>query len=176
MWIAARDPDSHDFAVKSGCNVMVTPLMKGDEEVVDLKHKFDTAVSNHPEVPRPELMVLRHTHVHAPEDPDGWLPAAKAISRFYRTFDAWFGNKTTPVDGFLEPSPESKFEGRPEFEPESLHKTAMIGTPEEVVNRLRSYEELGVDEFSFWCDNSLPHEEKRKSLELFIKEVVPAFQ
>ena len=52
----------------------------------------------------------------------------------------------------------------------------MIGTPEEVVNRLRSYEELGVDEFSFWCDNSLPHEEKKRSLELFIKEVVPAFQ
>ena len=33
MWIAARDPDSHDFAVRNGCNVMVTPLMKGDEEV-----------------------------------------------------------------------------------------------------------------------------------------------
>ena len=102
MWIAARDPDSHDFAVRSGCNVMVTPLMKGDEEVVDLKRKFDTAVANHPEVPRPEIMVLRHTHVHSPEDPDGWRPAAEAISRFYRTFDAWFGNKTTPVDGFLE--------------------------------------------------------------------------
>ena len=57
MWIAARDPDSHDFAVRSGCNVMVTPLMKGDEEVVDLKRKFDTAVANHPEVPRPEIMV-----------------------------------------------------------------------------------------------------------------------
>ena len=63
-----------------------------------------------------------------------------------------------------------------EFELESLHRTAMIGTPDEVVTRLRAYEELGVDEFSFWCDNSLPHEEKKKSLELFIKEVVPAFQ
>ncbi len=71
MWVAARDPASHDFAVGTGCNVMVTPLMKGDEEVVDLKRKFDTAVANHPEVPRPELMVLRHTHVHAADDPDG---------------------------------------------------------------------------------------------------------
>jgi flavin-dependent trigonelline monooxygenase, oxygenase component len=175
MWVAARDPDSHDFAVRTGCNVMVTPLMKGDEEVVDLKRKFDTAVENHPEVPRPELMVLRHTHVHAAEDPDGWRPAAEAISRFYRTFDAWFGNKTTPVNGFLEPSPISKFEGRPEFELESLHRTAMIGTPEQVIERLRFYKDLGVDEFSFWCDNSLPHEEKRKSLELFIKDVAPAF-
>jgi hypothetical protein len=33
-----------------------------------------------------------------------------------------------------------------------------------------------VDEFSFWCDNSLPHAEKKKSLELFIQQVVPAFR
>ena len=175
MWIAARDPASHDFAVGSGCNVMVTPLMKGDEEVLDLTRKFETALANHPDRARPELMVLRHTHVHAEDDPDGWLPAAEAISRFYRTFDAWFANLTTPVNGFLDPSPESKFADRPEFQPESLHKTAMIGTPAEVIERIRYYEELGVDEFSFWCDNSLSHEEKRKSLELFINEVVPAF-
>jgi alkanesulfonate monooxygenase SsuD/methylene tetrahydromethanopterin reductase-like flavin-dependent oxidoreductase (luciferase family) len=84
-------------------------------------------------------------------------------------------NKTTPVNGFLDPSPKSKFEGRPEFELESLRRTAMIGTPEQVIERLRYYEQLGVDEFSFWCDNSLPHDEKRKPLELFIKEVTPAF-
>ncbi|MEU1575096.1 acetoacetate decarboxylase family protein [Streptomyces collinus] len=115
---------------------------------------------------------LRHTHIHSPDDPDGWRPAAEAINRFYRTFDAWFGNKATPVNGFLEPSPESKFDGRPE----SLHMTAMIGTPAEVIERLRAYEELGVDEYSFWIDTSMSHEEKRKSLELFVKEVVPAFQ
>jgi alkanesulfonate monooxygenase SsuD/methylene tetrahydromethanopterin reductase-like flavin-dependent oxidoreductase (luciferase family) len=176
MWIAARDPASHDFAVKNGCNVMVTPLMKGDEEVVDLRDKFETALANNPGVPRPELMVLRHTHVHPADEPDGWVPAAQAISRFYRTFDAWFGNKTTPVDGFLDPSPESKFAGRPEFELDSLHKTAMIGTPDEVIERIRHYQDLGVDEYSFWCDNSLPHEEKKKSLQLFIDEVVPAFR
>jgi flavin-dependent trigonelline monooxygenase, oxygenase component len=149
--------------------------MKGDEEVLDLTRKFEAALANHPDQPRPQLMVLRHTHVHSADDPDGWLPAAQAISRFYRTFDAWFGNNTTPVNGFLDPSPESKFADRPEFQPESLHKTAMIGTPAEIIERIRHYEELGVDEFSFWCDNSLPHAEKKKSLELFINEVVPAF-
>lgn len=175
-WIAARDPNSHDFAVAHGCNVMVTPLMKGIEEVENLVEKFETAVGNHPDVPRPEIMVLRHTHVHSAEDPEGWRPAAEAIQRYYRTFDAWFGNKQTPVNGFLEPSPVEKFAERPEFEPESLHQTAMIGTPEELIERLRRYEELGIDEYSFWVDNSLPHEEKRKSLEMFIKEVVPAFR
>lgn len=150
--------------------------MKCTRLTADLKNKFDTAVANHPEVERPELMVLRHTHVHSPNEPDAWRPAAAAIARYYRIFDAWFGNKTTPVNGFLDPSPESKFAERPEFELDSLHRIAMIGTPDEVIARLRHYQDLGVDEFSFWSDNSLPHEEKRKSLELFIKEVIPAFQ
>ncbi|QZX85044.1 LLM class flavin-dependent oxidoreductase [Metapseudomonas otitidis] len=176
MWIAARDPDSHNFAVKNGCNVMVTPLMKGDEEVVDLKNKFEAALANNPDVPRPQLMVLRHTHVHSVDDPEGWKLGAAAISRFYRTFDAWFGNKQTPVNGILPPSPEEKFKDRPEFELENIRKNTMIGTPDEIIARIRYYQELGVDEFSFWCDNSLPHAEKKKSLDLFIKHVVPAFR
>ena len=175
VWIAARDPDSHNFAVKSGCNVMVTPLMKGDEEVVALAQKFDTAVANNPEVTRPQLMVLRHTYVHPADQPEAWRPAAEAVARYYRTFDAWFGNKSVPDNGFLQPSPEAKFADRPEFGLDSLHRTAMIGTPEEVIERIRYYEQLGVDEFSFWIDNGMSHEEKRKSLALFIEQVVPAF-
>ncbi|MFE7232267.1 hypothetical protein ACFY3J_24150 [Streptomyces sp. NPDC001231] len=78
--------------------------------------------------------------------------------------------RARPPGGQVDP----KFAERPEFAPESLPRTAVIGTPGEVVERLRRYQEPGVDEFSFWCDNSLPHEEKRRSLELFVKEVVPA--
>ena len=52
----------------------------------------------------------------------------------------------------------------------------MIGTPEEIIDGCRHYEALGVTEFSVWSDNSLTHEEKKRSLELFIEHVVPAFQ
>ncbi|UAL31448.1 LLM class flavin-dependent oxidoreductase [Nocardioides rotundus] len=176
VWIAARDPDSHNWAVSQGCNVMVTPLMKGDEEVLDLTRKFEGALAKNPDVERPELMVLRHTFVHDADDPDGWRPAAEAVNRFYRTFDAWFGNKQAPTEGFLDPSPESKFAERPEFEADSLHQTAMIGTPEEVIERIRYYESLGVDEYSYWIDNSMSHQEKKDSLQRFIDEVVPAFR
>lgn len=175
MWIAARDPASHDFAVANGCNVMVTPLMKGDEEVESLVGKFETAVADHPEVPRPDLMMLRHTHVHEADQPEGWRRPAEAIQRYYRTFHAWFMNKTTPVNGFLDPTPAEAFADKPEFAPQALRKSAVIGTPEEVIDRLRGYEELGIDEFSLWSDNSLSHEEKKRSLELFIEHVVPAF-
>jgi alkanesulfonate monooxygenase SsuD/methylene tetrahydromethanopterin reductase-like flavin-dependent oxidoreductase (luciferase family) len=175
VWIAARSPESHEFAIENGCNVMVTPLMKGDEEVADLARKFNGALAKHAGTPRPDLMVLRHTYVHSADEPGGWRAGAAAINRYYRTFDAWAGNSATPVDGFLDPSPEEKFAGRLEFTPESLHETAMIGPPDEVIRRIRHYADLGVDEFSFWADNGMTHEQKKKSLQLFIEHVVPAF-
>ncbi|MDJ1370885.1 LLM class flavin-dependent oxidoreductase [Gulosibacter molinativorax] len=176
MWLAARSPETHDFAVANGCNVMVTPLMKDDNEVVDLVNKFETAIAAHPEVEkRPEIMVLRHTYVHDESDPEGWRVGTDGINKYYRTFDAVFGNKEEAVNGFHEPSPESKFAEREDFKPESLHRSAMVGTPDEVTVRLREYEKLGVDEFSYWTDNSLSHEEKKRSLELFIEHVVPQF-
>ncbi|MDH2433418.1 LLM class flavin-dependent oxidoreductase [Pokkaliibacter sp. MBI-7] len=175
MWIAARDPNSHDFAIASGCNVMVTPLMKGDEEVADLVSKFETALSNHPEVARPQLMVLRHTFVHEHHD-DEWQVGARAMSRFYRTFEGWFRNKQTPVNGFVDAISLEEVAARPEYDLDNLHRNLVIGTPEEVIARVRYYEALGVDEFSFWCDNSLPFAEKKRSLQLFIEQVVPAFR
>ena len=176
IWVAARSPETHDYAVAQGCNVQVTPLMKGDEEVRDLKDKFDAAVANHPEVEKkPEIMVLRHTYVHSAEEPEGWRPAAEAINRFYRTFSAWAFGKKEPVNGFLDPAPEEQFAERPDFAPEAIHRNAMIGTPAEVTERIREYERMGYDEYSFWTDNSMTHEEKKRSLQLFIDEVVPKF-
>ena len=43
IWVAARDPNSHEFAVAQGCNVQVTPLHLGDEEVVSLMDRFNAA-------------------------------------------------------------------------------------------------------------------------------------
>ncbi|MFF7313858.1 LLM class flavin-dependent oxidoreductase [Streptomyces sp. NPDC008137] len=176
VWIAARDPASHDFAVAQGCNVTVTPLMKGDEEVVALKATFDTAAAGHPEVLRPDLMVLRHTHVHSPDEPDGWRPAAEAINRFYRTFDAWFGQRDHSAERVPAAQPGVEVRGPAGVPAGVTAQDRDDRHPGRVVERLRAYEELGVDEYSFWIDTGLPHEEKRKSLELFIKEVMPAFQ
>ncbi|OLT53884.1 monooxygenase [Corynebacterium sp. CNJ-954] len=176
-WVAARTPETHEFAIANGCHVQVTPLMKDDSEVQDLKNKFDAAVEAHPEADHnPEIMVLRHTYVHSPDDPEGWRPGADAVSRFYRTFSSWAFGKESPEDGFLEPQPLSTVEDRPEFDVDSLHHSAMIGTPAEITGRLKSYEEMGYDEYAFWTDNSMSHEEKKKSLQLFIDEVVPNFQ
>mgnify|MGYP005988900015 FL=1 len=59
--------------------------------------------------------------------------------------------------------------------PEAMERDLVIGTPETVIKRLKAYEALGYDEYSFWIDSSMPFERKKASLERFINDVMPAF-
>jgi hypothetical protein len=56
-----------------------------------------------------------------------------------------------------------------------LHDNLMFGTPEEIIAKLRLYEALGVDQFTYYASLGLGFEEQKRSLTLFIEEVMPAF-
>jgi len=60
--------------------------------------------------------------------------------------------------------------------PENLARDLTIGTAEGVTERLKRYEDLGYDEYSFWIDSGMSFERKRASLARFIDDVMPAFQ
>lgn len=173
LWIAARDPNSHDFAVANGCNVQVTPLWLGDSEVESLMEKFETAVAAHPEVKRPKIMVLRHTFVGATEDEI--VESAKDLSRFYCTFGAWFKNARPVENARIKPMSDEEMAAIEMYSPENMRRNHVVGTPEQVIERLKRYEAMGYDEYSLWMDNAMSFEKKKKTLELFIREVMPAF-
>lgn len=173
LWIAARDPDTHNFAVANGCNLQVTPLWQGDEEIASLMEKFETAVANNPDVPRPKIMVLRHIFV-AKEEAE-LQQGAKSLSDFYCTFGAWFRNDRPVHNGMIDPLSEEEKSKIEMFSPEEMRKNHIVGTPEHAIERLKYYESLGYDEYALWFDNSMSHETKKKSLQLFIDEVLPAF-
>lgn len=173
IWIAARDPDSHRFAVANGCHVMVTPLAKGDVEVADLIDKFNTACAENPDVPRPRVMVLQHAY--AATDEAELQRAAEGVSYFYRMFGTWFANRKPPVNGFHMDIPPLDLEKFGEYAPDAVRKNTLIGTPEELIERLKGYEALGIDEYSIWVDSSLSFEDKKASVERFISDILPAF-
>ena len=57
-----------------------------------------------------------------------------------------------------------------------LRENLMFGSPDEVIAKLKQYEALGVDDFIYYASMGLGHSEQKRSLELFCKEVMPAFQ
>ena len=172
LWIAARGQPTHEFAVANGCNVMGTPLSKPDEEVQDLGRKFAAACETHGQGERPRLMIARQTVVL--EDADDWRRPVDAFIDFGRHFENLFQNIGEVRNGFPEPAPYEKVKNRDDYDPETIRRNQMIGTPEEIIPRIRRYAECGVDQYCFHIDGGMPHTDKKRSLELFIREVMPA--
>ncbi|UWQ39739.1 LLM class flavin-dependent oxidoreductase (plasmid) [Leisingera aquaemixtae] len=174
VWVAARDPNSHEFAVANGCNVQVTPLWKGDEEIADLMGKFNDACAKHSDVPRPRIMLLQHTYVA--DSAADVKRGAEELNRFYCYFGAWFMNQRDVSQGLIDPLSDEDIAAHPFYSPEAMERDLVIGEPAAVIERLKKYEALGYDEYSFWIDSSMSFERKKASLERFITDVMPAFQ
>ena len=173
IWVAARDPSSHDFAVAQGCNVQVTPLHLGDDEVQSLMDRFNAACAAHPNMPRPKIMVLRHAYVAA-DEADAQLAAAE-LHRFYCYFGAWFKNERQITQGLIAPLSDAELAAHPVYSPEQMRRNQIIGESPEVIARLKQYQAMGYDEFSFWIDSGMSFERKKASLLRLVQDVMPAF-
>lgn len=172
IWVAARDPKSHTFAVHGGFNVQVTPLWQGDHEIASLMERFEGACATHGG-PRPKIMLLHHVYVGT--DDDDAMEGARLLSRFYCYFSAWFRNRRQVSQGLIDPLSEDEIAANETMAPEKLRRELTVGTAREVIDRLKRFEDMGYDEFSFWIDSGMPAKRKKASLRRFIDHVMPAF-
>jgi alkanesulfonate monooxygenase SsuD/methylene tetrahydromethanopterin reductase-like flavin-dependent oxidoreductase (luciferase family) len=173
IWVAARDPNSHEFAVANGCNVQVTPLWQGDDEVTTLMSRFNDACTAHPDIERPKIMLLRHTYVGS--DEADIAQAAHELSVYYNYFFAWFKNEKPVSQGLIEHIPDDVIAANEMISAKSMRQNNVVGNADDVVARLKTYEAMGYDEYSFWIDTGMSFERKKASLERFMSEVMPAF-
>ncbi|MFN3133342.1 LLM class flavin-dependent oxidoreductase [Roseibium sp.] len=172
IWIAARDPNSHEFGVHQGFNIQVTPLWQGMEEIETLMGRFNDACASH-DGPKPKIMLLHHSYVAS--DSEDAVLAAKELSRFYCYFGAWFQNKRAVSQGLIENLSEDELTANKMMAPENMARDLTIGTAQDVIDRIKRYEDLGYDEYSFWIDSGMSFERKQASLRRFIDDVMPAF-
>jgi alkanesulfonate monooxygenase SsuD/methylene tetrahydromethanopterin reductase-like flavin-dependent oxidoreductase (luciferase family) len=174
IWVAARDPNSHEFAVANGCNVQVTPLWNGDREIESLMERFNAACEKTPDAPRPKIMLLLHTYVgaHAADV----AQAERELSVYYNYFFAWFKNERPIHQGLIQRLTEEEIAANANLSPAVMRANLALGTVEEVIASLKRYEALGYDEYSFWIDTGMSFERKKASLERFISDVMPAFK
>jgi alkanesulfonate monooxygenase SsuD/methylene tetrahydromethanopterin reductase-like flavin-dependent oxidoreductase (luciferase family) len=174
IWVAARDPDTYDWAARNGCDIMSWALTRPFSEVETYKERFETALANNPGPPRPRFMTMRFTGVYAkPEESEVFIDAIVAQGR---QFENLFRNLSPVVNGFPREVDPELFVNQAEYEPANLLRNLILGTPEEAIAKLKPYEALGVDSFCYCASYGLPMAEQKKSLRLFIDEVMPAFR
>ena len=99
----------------------------------------------------------------------------KAAMRQFGQFENLFKNLGDVANGFPRTIELSELENRDEYDPQMLQRNLMFGTPDEVIEKLRAYEALGVDQFTYYASLGLGMKEQKRSLKLFIEEVMPAF-
>ena len=174
IWIAARDPNSHEFAIANDWDVQVTPLWKGFDEIERLKNIFDDICTKYSDKPKPLSMVLNHCYIGSNDDDTH--KGAVAVSKFYNNFGAWFKNNRSVIQGTMDPLTQEELDNNEMCSPNEMKKNQNIGTLNEVIDNIKRYEDLGFDEYSIWIDSHLSIEDKKVFLDRFISDVMPRFK
>lgn len=173
VWVAARAPITYDYAVKNGCNIQSWPLTRGMDEAETYMARMAEAMANNPGKPRPIMAMMRHTALY--DSKDEWMVPIRAVQRQLSQFEGLFKNLGDVTNGFPKSIPLDQLGNRAEYDPEMLNKNLMFGTPDEVIEKLKLYQAIGVDEFIYYASLGLGLKEQKRSLELFCKHVIPAF-
>ena len=173
IWVAARDPGTFDWAVANGASILSTPLSAPAAEIQVLADKFETAVRNHPEVPRPRFMMQRRTCAY--DRSDGWERAVQHSIDYGRAFENLMQNIGTVKDGYPEAVPYELVRGKENYNPETIRQNLMFGTPDEIIEKLMVYEAAGVDQYCLGLIFNLPFELQKRTIELFVREIMPVF-
>ena len=173
IWVAARSPITYDYAIKNKCNVMSWPLTRPFTEAELYKKQLDDAIAVNKSNFKPIFAMMRHAAVYANnEDKE---KALNAIRTVLGQFENLFKNLGDVQNGFTKQIPLNELEGREQYDPDMLTKNLLFGNPEEIIRKLKLYQDLGVDEFIYYASMGLGHKEQKKSLKLFIEEVMPEF-
>jgi alkanesulfonate monooxygenase SsuD/methylene tetrahydromethanopterin reductase-like flavin-dependent oxidoreductase (luciferase family) len=173
VWVSARAPISFDYAVQHGCNIMTWPFTRPMSEAELYMERFGDALAAHPNQPRPQLAMMRHTVLY--DSPDQAHLPVDAVRRQLGQFENLYKNLDEVINGFPKQTPLEALENRAEFDANMLNENLMFGTAEQIVEKLKPYEALGVDSFIYYASLGLDQKSQKRSLELFCEHVIPAF-
>jgi len=132
---------------------------------------FDWAVENHCNImswpiARPHEEMVKY---------DEWEVPVRAAQRQLGMFGTLFSGDGQVTNGIPALGTQDELDAHADYNLDSLHENLLVGTPDQVVDKLRTYEALGVDSFIYYASMGLGLEEQKRSMELFISDVMPAF-
>ncbi len=169
MWVAARSPETIDWSVKNGFNVMTnTPWGEPLAAIEAVGQQFQDAVSRANPTVRPKFGVSRVAFV-AESDAEA-RAEMDAVQVSNRVFTRLFRDMAEIRGGFAEPEP---VEGEPT--PDDLFNVLIAGSPKTCIDKLKILERAGVDHFIMFVFGR-DHESAMRSVRMFGEQVIPAFR
>lgn len=172
MWVAARSPITFDYAVANDCNIMCWPLTLPMSEAEKYRTQLDESIAKAGGWTG-TFALMRHTAVYETEADR--TASMDAIRNVLGKFGNLMMKKGDVINGFPENVPLEELDGNVRVEPGMLEENLMFGTPDTVIKKLRAYEAIGVDAFIYYASMGLDRDVQKRSLEVFIRDVMPEF-
>jgi luciferase family oxidoreductase group 1 len=171
IWITAQSPDSVENAVRRGFNVLTGGFGVPLERMGEFRKLFDRVVA---EVrPAAPLSVGVQRAVYVTNDPADARAAAEEARWNLRVTLSLRNHYERVEQGRAIPVPAPR---EPDVD-DLLDRFLVIGTPDTVIRQIRRVQDVvGITHFncSFWFGD-LAHARVLRSMELFAREVMPAF-
>jgi alkanesulfonate monooxygenase SsuD/methylene tetrahydromethanopterin reductase-like flavin-dependent oxidoreductase (luciferase family) len=168
MWVACRSPDTTRWAIERGYNLLATPWREPFERVERLYRQFSRIADEVRPAKRPKFAISRMTYVGA--DDDEALRAMQDVQTHHRVFTRLFNNTATVERGYTRPDPVED-----EYSAELLLDNLVAGSATTCVEKLRRYEQLGVDHFIMYAGFPRDHASAVRSIVRFAEHVMPHF-
>ncbi len=172
VWVAARSPITYDYAMRERCHVHCWPLTRPMAEAELYKRQLDEAMVKADNGWVPRFSLMRHACIY--ENQADRDEALNAIRTLLGQFENLFRNSGAVVNGFPKQIPLDELEGREQYDPIMLEENLLFGSPETVIEKLKAYQALGIDEFIYYASMGLSHASQKRSLKRFCDDVIPA--
>ena len=173
VWVAARAPITFDYAVEHGCNLLSWPLTMPMSEVETYAKRLSDAVDKAGKPFDGAWAVMRHTSVY--EDEADRSASIGAIRHVLGQFGNLMMKQGEVRNGFPDQVPLEVLDGNARVDPEMLEQNLMFGTPEQVIAKLKDHQAYGADAFVYYASIGADMALQKRSLQLFIDKVMPAF-
>jgi len=172
IWVTAQSPESIEATVRRGFNVLTGGFGVPIERMAEFRRLFDRLLSEVKPPRTPEVGVQRAVYV---TDSVADARAAAEEARWNMRVTLSLRNHYERVErgrAVAVPAPKE-----PDVD-DLLDRFLVIGTPDTVIRQITRIKELvGISHFncSFWFGD-IEHPRILKSMELFAREVMPAFR
>jgi len=170
IWIAALGPEAIYHTARKGYDVQTTPLRGGYPLGVKQMEAFHKGADEAFQATgkRPRMSMLRSAYV-AMDERDA-EDKRKVVFEYGLRFTNGFETPGTVSKGELEII-------EVDYEMEDAMKQLIVGTTDEIVEKLGAYVELGMDEIALDMHLGIPsHREVMASMERFAADVMPQFR
>ena len=170
IWISGRSPESIRWLLGRGYNQLATPWRESFSYVEENYGQFTRLRDE--VAPKGKQLKYGISRMSFVGETDGEArDAMRDVAVNHRAFTRLFTNTAAVKGGFVQADPVDN-----EFTEEALFNNLVAGSPETVIEKLKAYEALGLDEFIMYAGFPLDQAKTIKSIRLFAERVMPAFE